>query len=81
MVEINVKEFQNPVFFEKNTSVRIERNFGNYSYYLFFAKQKRDLNYSDMSIPTLRYNILSKDKLDYSTNNVGKFWEGKNLTC
>ena len=34
-----------------------------------------------MSIPTLTHNILSKDKLDYSTNNVEKFWEGKNLTC
>ena len=33
-----------------------------------------------MSIPTLRHNKLSKDKLDYSTNNVEKFWEGKNLT-
>ena len=33
-----------------------------------------------MSIPTLKHNILSKGKLDYSTKNVRKFWEGKNLT-
>ena len=33
-----------------------------------------------MSIPTLKHNVLSKGKLDYSTKSVRKFWEGKNLT-
>ena len=69
------------MFSEKNISARIERNFGNYSYYLLLQNKKRDLNDSDMSMPTLRHNILSKDKLDCNTNNVEKFWEGKNLTC
>ena len=30
-----------------------------------------------MSIPTLKHNILSKGKLDYSTRSARKFWEGK----
>ena len=31
-----------------------------------------------MSIPTLKYNKLSKVKLDYSTTSARKVWEGKN---
>ena len=61
--------------------MRIERNFTYYYYYLLLQNNNATYQYySDTSIPTLKYNILSKDKLDYSTNSVRKFWEGKNLT-
>lgn len=33
-----------------------------------------------MSIHKLKYNILNEGKLDYNTNSVKKFREGKNLT-
>ena len=33
-----------------------------------------------MSIPTLTHNILSKDKLDYSTNNSNLDWTSGNST-
>ena len=59
----------------KRTSVWESKEILEIILIIFFRKIKRDLNYSDMWIPTLRHNILSKDKLDYSANNVEKYWE------
>ena len=48
---------------------------------IFFCKIKTRLKLLWYVDPHTETHILSKDKLDCSTNNVGKFWEGKNLTC